>query len=133
MPLPLQRLGLPRPQRGQSHRFRGCGQGVPERSAQVRRARPLRLFRPRSDPRRGPAGGLRECGDRRRREGQHRSFGAGTGDGTLPGLALRAEIEARGPDRLDDVTAQVADALAARFGAGPVENRMSALVVTAWR
>ena len=53
--------------------------------------------------------------------------------GLCQGSPLRAEIEARGPDRLDDVTAQVADALAARFGAGPVENRMSALVVTAWR
>ena len=53
--------------------------------------------------------------------------------GLCQGSPLRAEIEARGPDRLDDVTAQVADALEARFGAGPVENRMSALVVTAWR
>ena len=53
--------------------------------------------------------------------------------GLCQGSPLRAEIEARGPDRLDEVTAQVADALAARFGAGPVENRMSALVVTAWR
>ena len=53
--------------------------------------------------------------------------------GLCQGSPLRAEIEARGPDRLDDVTAQVAEALAARFGAGPVENRMSALVVTAWR
>ena len=63
-----------------------AGKAFPNDPPQVRRARPLRLFRPRSDPRRGPAGGLRECGDRRRREGQHRSFGAGTGDGTLPGL-----------------------------------------------
>jgi ubiquinone/menaquinone biosynthesis C-methylase UbiE len=53
--------------------------------------------------------------------------------GLCQGSPLRAEIEARAPDRLDDVSAQVADALAARFGAGPVENRMSALVVTAWR
>jgi ubiquinone/menaquinone biosynthesis C-methylase UbiE len=53
--------------------------------------------------------------------------------GLCQGSPLRAEIEARGPDRLDEVTAQVADALEARFGAGPVENRMSALVVTAWR
>ena len=53
--------------------------------------------------------------------------------GLCQGSPLRAEIEARAPDRLDEVTAQVADALAARFGAGPVENRMSALVVTDWR
>jgi len=53
--------------------------------------------------------------------------------GLCQGSPLRAEIEARGPDRLAEVTAQVADAIAARFGAGPVENRMSALVVTAWR
>ena len=31
------------------------------------------------------------------------------------------------------MTAKVTEALAARFGQGAFENRMSALVVTAWR
>ncbi|WP_311925038.1 hypothetical protein [Microvirga sp. 3-52] len=53
--------------------------------------------------------------------------------GLCQGTPLRAEIEARAPERLEDVTAQVTEALTARFGASAVENRMSALVVTAWR
>jgi ubiquinone/menaquinone biosynthesis C-methylase UbiE len=53
--------------------------------------------------------------------------------GLCQGTPLRAEIEARAPERLEDITAKVAEALTARFGASAVENRMSALVVTAWR
>jgi len=53
--------------------------------------------------------------------------------GLCQGSPLRAEIEARAPDRLDEVTDQVSDAIKARFGAGPFENRMNALVVTAFR
>jgi ubiquinone/menaquinone biosynthesis C-methylase UbiE len=53
--------------------------------------------------------------------------------GLCQGSPLRSEIEARGADRLEEVTAQVSEALKARFGSGPIENRMSALVVTAWR
>jgi len=53
--------------------------------------------------------------------------------GLCQGTPLRAEIEARAPDRLDEVTAKAAEALAARFGPSSFENRMSALVVTAWR
>jgi SAM-dependent methyltransferase len=53
--------------------------------------------------------------------------------GLCQGSPLRLEIEARAPERLEDVTAKVADALTARFGTSEFENRMSALVVTAWR
>lgn len=47
------------------------------------------------------------------------------------GSPLRAEIEARAPGRLMEVTAAVAQALAGRFGSGPIEGRMRAHVVTA--
>jgi hypothetical protein len=46
---------------------------------------------------------------------------------------LRGEIEARAPERLNEVTEKVTQALARRFGEGSVENRMKALVVTARR
>ncbi|PZQ49625.1 MAG: SAM-dependent methyltransferase [Rhodovulum sulfidophilum] len=46
------------------------------------------------------------------------------------GTPLRAELEARG-GALDAVTAEVARALEAEFGAGPVTGRSRALVVTA--
>lgn len=51
--------------------------------------------------------------------------------GLCQGTPLRAEIEARAPDRLEEVTAKAAEALAARFGTSSVENGMSALVVSA--
>ena len=53
--------------------------------------------------------------------------------GLCQGTPLRAEIEARAPGRLDEITARVTQALSDRFGSSSVENRMSALVVTAWR
>lgn len=53
--------------------------------------------------------------------------------GLCQGSPLRSEIEARAPERLEDVTAKATEALTARFGTSEVENRMSALVVTAWR
>lgn len=53
--------------------------------------------------------------------------------GLCQGSPLRAEIEARAPDRLEEITTRVTGAIAARFGSAQVENRMSALVVTAWR
>lgn len=53
--------------------------------------------------------------------------------GLCQGTPLRSEIEARGPSRLQEVTALVARALEARFGTGPVENHMRALVVTSLR
>lgn len=53
--------------------------------------------------------------------------------GLCQGTPLRAEIEARAPGRLEEITARATEALAGYFGSAPVENRMSALVVTAWR
>ena len=49
------------------------------------------------------------------------------------GTPLRSEIEARGPDRLLDATAVAEAALAARFGTGPVDGKIQALVVTVER
>lgn len=45
------------------------------------------------------------------------------------GTPLRGEIEARDPARLEPATAAATDALAARFGTGPVEGRIQAVVV----
>jgi hypothetical protein len=53
--------------------------------------------------------------------------------GLFQGTPLRAEIEARAPERLDEITAKATEAISGRFGASSFENRMSALVVTAWR
>ena len=53
--------------------------------------------------------------------------------GLCQGTPLRAEIEARAPDRLEEITTKATEALAGHFGSSSVENRMSALVVTAWR
>jgi ubiquinone/menaquinone biosynthesis C-methylase UbiE len=53
--------------------------------------------------------------------------------GLCQGTPLRSEIESRNPEGLAAATAAAASALQSRFGAGPFENRMSALVVTAHR
>jgi ubiquinone/menaquinone biosynthesis C-methylase UbiE len=53
--------------------------------------------------------------------------------GLCQGTPLRAEIEARAPERLDEITGKAMAALSHHFGPSSVENRMSALVVTAWR
>ena len=53
--------------------------------------------------------------------------------GLCQGTPLRGEIEARDPQGLAAATAAATSALQARFGAGPFENRMSALIVTAYR
>jgi ubiquinone/menaquinone biosynthesis C-methylase UbiE len=53
--------------------------------------------------------------------------------GLCQGTPLRGEIEARDAEGLTAATASATSALKARFGAGPFENRMSALVVTAHR
>ncbi|MGF9758356.1 methyltransferase domain-containing protein [Microvirga sp. 0TCS3.31] len=53
--------------------------------------------------------------------------------GLCQGTPLRSEIEARAPGRLEEITNRATEALAGHFGSSPVENRMSALVVTAWR
>jgi ubiquinone/menaquinone biosynthesis C-methylase UbiE len=49
------------------------------------------------------------------------------------GTPLRSEIEARSSPGLDAVTETVAEALARRFGAGPIEGRIGAHVVSAAR
>jgi len=49
------------------------------------------------------------------------------------GTPMRGEVESRNPQGLSAATAAATSALLARFGAGPFQNRMSALVVTAHR
>jgi ubiquinone/menaquinone biosynthesis C-methylase UbiE len=49
------------------------------------------------------------------------------------GTPLRNEIEARGPPGLDAATQACAEALAQRFGNGPVQGRIQAHIVTATR
>lgn len=49
------------------------------------------------------------------------------------GTPLRAEIESRLAPNLETVTDRATEALQARFGRGPIEGRMQALVVTATR
>jgi ubiquinone/menaquinone biosynthesis C-methylase UbiE len=51
--------------------------------------------------------------------------------GLCEGTPLRSEIEAHAPDRLGEMTDRAAQALAERLGSSAIENRMSALVVTA--
>jgi len=46
------------------------------------------------------------------------------------GTPLRNEIEARGPSRLAEATGAAEAAIAARFGAGPVDGKIQAHVVT---
>jgi SAM-dependent methyltransferase len=47
------------------------------------------------------------------------------------GTPLRNEIEARGAAQLNEATAKAAAALAGKFGSGPVDGRIRALVITA--
>jgi ubiquinone/menaquinone biosynthesis C-methylase UbiE len=49
------------------------------------------------------------------------------------GTPLRTEIEARDALGLEDATQKATDALARRFGAGPIEGRIRAQVITAVR
>ena len=49
------------------------------------------------------------------------------------GTPLRNEIEARAPGTLEDATRRAAETLTGRFGPGPVEGRIRALVITATR
>lgn len=53
--------------------------------------------------------------------------------GLCQGTPIRGEIEQRDAGRLEEVTRAVTAALVERLGAGTIENRMSALVVSAWR
>ena len=45
------------------------------------------------------------------------------------GTPMRGEIESRGSPTLDEATAAATQALAARFGPGPVEGKIQALIV----
>ena len=47
------------------------------------------------------------------------------------GTPLRSEIEARGTLRLEEATDYATNALARRFGSGPIEGKIRALVFTA--
>jgi ubiquinone/menaquinone biosynthesis C-methylase UbiE len=49
------------------------------------------------------------------------------------GTPLKNEIEARDPSRVPEATTVAADALARRFGSGPIEGRIAAHVFTAVR
>jgi len=49
------------------------------------------------------------------------------------GTVWRNEIEARGAARLQEATDRAADAIAKRFGPGPIEGRIRAFVITATR
>jgi ubiquinone/menaquinone biosynthesis C-methylase UbiE len=51
--------------------------------------------------------------------------------GYCQGTPLRSEIEARAAGRLEEATDVVAEALAARFGAGAIEGRTSAILIIA--
>ncbi len=53
--------------------------------------------------------------------------------GFCQGTPLRNEIEARGAARLDEATEAAAAALAARFGSGPIDGKIQALVIAASR
>jgi ubiquinone/menaquinone biosynthesis C-methylase UbiE len=65
---------------------------------------------------------------------EHRSKAASPRDPAIAycqGTPLRNEIEARDASRLEEATAAAADALAHRFGSGPVDGRIKAYVITA--
>jgi SAM-dependent methyltransferase len=49
------------------------------------------------------------------------------------GGIVRAAIEAQMPDRLDEITEAAATAIAARFGSGPIQSPLTALLFTAAR
>jgi ubiquinone/menaquinone biosynthesis C-methylase UbiE len=66
----------------------------------------------------------------------HRSRAASPNDPAIAfcqGTPMRNEIESRGAPGLETATRQAAQALAHRFGNGPIEGRIRALVVTAVR
>ncbi len=53
--------------------------------------------------------------------------------GYCQGTPLRNEIEARDPSRLAEATDEAAAALESRFGSGPIDGKIQALVITASR
>jgi SAM-dependent methyltransferase len=67
---------------------------------------------------------------------EHRSRAASPRDaaiGLCQGTPMRSEIEARDPSRLDEATDAAEAALASRFGPGPIDGKIQALVITASR
>jgi SAM-dependent methyltransferase len=52
---------------------------------------------------------------------------------TCQGGVLRSHIEAHAPDRLEEITEAVATALAEKFGTGPIDAPMQAILFTAVR
>jgi SAM-dependent methyltransferase len=66
----------------------------------------------------------------------HRSHAASPQDPAIAfcqGTPMRAEIEARGAPGLDVATQAATEALARRFGDGPIAGRIQALVISATR
>ncbi|HTI66270.1 MAG TPA: methyltransferase domain-containing protein [Caulobacteraceae bacterium] len=57
--------------------------------------------------------------------------GKAIAEGLCMGSPLAAEIQARRPGGLEDIAVEVAEAVVARFGTGPIEGAGRALVVTA--
>lgn len=51
--------------------------------------------------------------------------------GLCKGSPLRSKIEARNANRLDEVTDRAIQAVAERFGPGPIESKLQALVIAA--
>jgi hypothetical protein len=49
------------------------------------------------------------------------------------GGIVRAAIDAQMPGRLDEITEAAATAIAARFGSGPIQSPLTALLFTAAR
>ncbi len=67
---------------------------------------------------------------------EHRSRAASPRDpaiGFCQGTPLRNEIEARNPNRLGEATDAATEAIAARFGLGPIDAKIQAHVVMAFR
>ena len=66
----------------------------------------------------------------------HRSRAASPRDPAVAycqGTPLRSEIEARDPARLEEATNKTAEAIGRRFGNGPVDGRIRAIVISASR
>ena len=52
---------------------------------------------------------------------------------TCQGGVLRSHIESHAPDRLEEITEAVATALAEKFGMGPIDAPMQAILFTSMR
>ena len=110
----------------------GAGRGLPGRSAALHGAHAAWPPRRRANP----------AGPRRRRASRDVAVEAVDARSKAPsarhvavaycqGTPLRNEIEARDASRLEEATSRAADALARRFGEGPIDGRIRALVISA--